>query len=121
VAWEWQVRRCFDDVRETIEDKGWKYVFVEHDNDGAMPLLAESNNLCIAFFERGPGTGECWFEVRDKVRRRVMFVRDAQNIPTPERAAKLLEHHGVSSYEMSAPHKRPLYSLPVMPVLVEVE
>ena len=46
-------------------------------------------------------------------------MRDAQNIPTPERAKVLLEHHGVPSYEVNALHRRPLYSLPVVPVLAE--
>jgi hypothetical protein len=119
VAWKWQVWRCFDGIRDTLEEKGWKYVFVEHDDAEAMPLLAESGGYCISFFERDPGTGECWFELRDRVRRRVVFVRDARNIPSPERATALLAHHGVPTYEVITPHGRPLYSLPAVPVLAE--
>lgn len=110
---------CFDDIRETLEEKGWKYVFAEHDDVETMPLLAESGDYCISFFERDPGIGECWFELRDRVRRRVVFVRDAQNIPAPERATVLLAHHGVPSYEVINPYRRPLYSLPAVPVLAE--
>ena len=111
--------RCFVDIREPLEEKGWTYVFAEHNDAETMPLLAESGGYCISFFARDPGIGECWFELRDRVRRRVVFVRDAQNIPTPERATVLLAHHGVPSHEVIAPHKRPLYSLPAVPVLVE--
>jgi hypothetical protein len=110
---------CFDDIGETLAEKGWTYVFAEHDDAGTTPLLAESSDYCISFFERDPGIGECWFELRDRVRRRVVFVRDAQNIPTPERAPVLLAHHGAPSHEVIAPHRRPLYSLPVVPVLAE--
>jgi hypothetical protein len=119
VPCRWQEWGCFEDIRETLQEKGWTYVFAEHNDAGRMPLLAESAECCISFFERDPGIGECWFELRDRVVRRVVFVRGAQNIPTPERAKVLLEHHGVPSYEVIAPHRRPLYSLPVVPVLAE--
>jgi hypothetical protein len=64
-----------------------------HDNE-VVPLLAESTGHCIAFFERDPGTNECWFELRDKARHKVVYVRGAHNIPAPEDAAGLLEDYG---------------------------
>lgn len=118
-SWKWQVGRCLGDIRETLEEKGWEYVLDERNDSDVMPLLAKSGNYCISFFERDPGTGECWFELRDRVLRRVVFVRDAQNIPMPEQAPMLLAYHGVPSYELSAPRNRPLYSLPAIPVLAE--
>ena len=60
MAWEWQMRRCFDGLREALEEKGWEYIFVKHNDAEAMPpLLAKSGDYCIAFFDRDPGTGEC--------------------------------------------------------------
>ncbi len=117
MTWEWQVWRCFGNIRETFEEKGWESRFGERNDNEATPLLAESDDCWVIFFERDPGTGECWFELRDKIRRSVVFVRGTQNIPTPEQAAKLLAHHGVPSYEITAPRNRPLYSLPVVPVI----
>jgi hypothetical protein len=116
VAWEWQVWRCFDNIRETFEDKGWKYTLDGRDENEVVPLLAEAGEYCIVFFERDAGTGECWFELRDRVRRQVVFIQGARNIPTPERAAKLLTDHGASS-EIIAPREHPMYSLPVAPVV----
>jgi hypothetical protein len=111
------VWRCFDNIRETFEEKGWESRFGERNDNEAMPLLAESDNYWVVFFERDPGTVECRFELCDKVRRSVVFVRGAQNISTPEQATKLLAHHGVPSYEITAFRNRPLYSLPVVPVI----
>ena len=121
VMWEWQVWRCFDNIRETFEEKGWEYRFSRRDDNEVMPLLAESDEHCVAFFERDPGTGECWFELRDKVRNRVVFVQGAQNIPTPERAAELLADYGTLLGEIRAPRELPLYSLPVEPVMPVAE
>jgi hypothetical protein len=120
VAWEWQVWRCFDNIRDTFEEKGWEYRFDGRNDNEVVPLLAESGDYCITFFERDPGTGECWFELRDRVRRRVVFVQGARNIPTPDRAAKLLVDHGAWS-EISIPRERPTYSLPVVPVVPMAE
>jgi len=117
MAWEWQVWRCFDNIREAFEKRGWEFRFDRRNDNEVVPLLAESDDYSIAFFKRDPGTGECWFELRDVVRRRIVYVRNAQNIPTPERAAEILAVHGTPSYEITAPHKRPLYSLPVVPAV----
>jgi hypothetical protein len=120
VVWEWQVWRSFDDVRETFEEKGWESEFVG--GNGAMPpLLAKSGDYCIAFFKRDPGTGECWFELRDNARSRMVFVQGTHNIPTPERAARLLANHGGPLYEITAPDNRPMYGLPIAPVLSSSE
>jgi hypothetical protein len=115
VAWEWQVWRCFDDIRETFEEKGWGPSFAGRNDNGVMPLLAESGDHCIAFFKRDTGTSECWFELRDKVRRRMVFVHGTHNIPTPEQAARLLANHGGPLYEIADPD-RSMYGLPVAPV-----
>lgn len=115
MVWEWQVWRCFDNVRETFEEKDWTSGVVGYEDNGARPVIAEHDDYCISFFERSPYTGECWFELRDKPRRRMVLVHGEQNIPTPERAAQLLAGHGSRS-EISAPHERPIYSLPLAPV-----
>jgi hypothetical protein len=69
------------------------------------------------FFETNPLTGECWFELRDKARCRVVFVQGQRNVPTPERAAELLADYGAPLGEIRAPRELPLYSLPVAPVV----
>jgi hypothetical protein len=79
------------------------------------PVIAESGNYCISFRKRSPYTGECWFELRDKARRRRVLVPGEQNIPTPERAAQLLVDHSSPS-EITAPHERPIYSLALAPM-----
>ena len=75
----------------------------------------ESGDYSISFFKRSSYTGECWFELRDKARRRMVLVHGEQNIPTPERAVRLLADHGSPS-EVTAPYERPIYSLPLAPV-----
>jgi len=82
-----------------------------------MPLLAESGDYYIAFFERDPGTGVCWFELRDTARRRMMLIREVENIPTPERAAELLASHGAPLDTVGSPRDLPLYNLPVAPLV----
>jgi hypothetical protein len=79
--------------------------------------LAESGNYCIAFFERDSGTGVCWFELRDKVRRRMMLIRETGNIPTPERAAELLARHGAPLDTVGSLRDLPLYTLSVAPLV----
>ncbi|MDP8953115.1 MAG: hypothetical protein M3N18_12945 [Actinomycetota bacterium] len=118
VAWEWQAWRTFDDIRETFERKGWNPGFVGRNDNGVMPLLAERDDqYCIAFFKRDSGTGECWFELRDKIRGRRVFVHGTHNIPTPQRAVELLENHGGPLYEIAAPDDHSMYGLPVAPVM----
>ncbi len=117
MVWEWQVWRCFDNIRETFEQKGWEFRFDGRNDNEVVPLLAESGGYSITFFKRDPGTGECWFELHDRVRRRTVYVRNAQNMPAPELAAELHAVHGTPSYEITAPHNRPLYSLPVVPAI----
>ena len=99
-----------------MEEKGWEYRAVGHD-DRVVPLLAESGEHCILFFERNPLTGECWFELRNKARGRVVFVQGERNVPPPERAAKLLADYGAPLGEIRAPRELPLYILPVAPVV----
>ncbi len=116
MAWEWEAWRCFDHIKETFEEKGWETGFLRRDDNEVVPLLAESNGHCIAFFERDPGTNECWFELHDKARRRVVYVRGAENIPAPEKVAELLANHGWPLYEVRATHDLPLHTLPVAPI-----
>jgi hypothetical protein len=119
VTWEWQAWRCFDHITEALEDKGWESGFAGGNGNGMMPpLLAESHGHGIAFFERDSGTGECWFELRDKARNRVVFVRGTQNIPVPEEAARMLADYGWPLDGVSSARALPLYSLPVAPTTV---
>lgn len=121
VAWEWQVWRCFDGIRETFEEKGWEFRFGGRDADDTITLLAESGEHYIAFFARDPGIGECWFELRNKARDRVVLIRGASNIPAPKRAAELLADHGALLGDTRALRGLPLYSLPMAPVISPVE
>ncbi len=114
MTWEWQVWRCFDNIRETFEEKGWEYRFA---GNGMIPLLGESDEHCLLYFERDAGTGECWFELRDKARHKVVFVQGAENMPTTERAAELLASYGTPLGELRSPHELPLYALPIAPVV----
>ena len=116
MVWEWQAWRCFDNIRETFEEKGWKSGFVGREDNGVRPLLAESGEHCIAFFERDSYTGECWFELSDKARRRVMLVQGERNIPTPEQAARLLANYG-GPPGITATRERPIHNMPVAPVM----
>ncbi|HEX2098073.1 MAG TPA: hypothetical protein VHF46_03345 [Rubrobacteraceae bacterium] len=112
MVWEWQVWRCFDNIRETFEEKGCKPEVIGHEDSGARPVIAEFGDYSISFFKRSPYTGECWFELRDKARCRMVLVHREQNIPTPERAVRLLTDRGSPS-EVTAPHERPIDSLPL--------
>lgn len=117
MVWEWQVWRSFDDIRETFEEKGWKPGLLGHNGSGAIPpLLAESGNCCIAFFKRDPETGECWFELRDRVQSKRVFVQGTDKIPRPEQAAELIASYGGPLYEITNPDDRSMYGLPVAPV-----
>lgn len=121
VTWEWEVWRSFDNTKETFEEKGWEFRYGGRDGNEMMLLVAESDDHVISFFDRDSGTGECWFELRDKNRRRVVFVRGAQNIPTPKRAIQLLADYGTSLGEIRSPRELPLYSLPVAPLMSVAE
>jgi len=103
VTWEWQVWRCFEEVREAFEEKGWEFRFPEHNDNEVMPLLTESDETYIAFLRRDSGTGECFFEVREKASRRVTVVCGVHNIPTPARAARLLADQDVPSEGVALP------------------
>lgn len=116
MTWEWQAWRCFDNIREAFEERGWDYKLPGLDATEAVPLLAESGDLRILFFERDPFTSECWFEVRDgDTPGRVVFVRGEESIPTPEGAAYLLAEYGAPLGEMRSPRELPLHGLPVAP------
>ena len=112
----WECRRGgLRSFEETFEEKAGNRFPRRHDNE--VCRSAESNRHRIAFFERDPGTNECWFELRDKARHRVVYVRGAQNIPTPEDAVGLLEDYGWPLDEAGANRSLPLYSLPVAPMV----
>ena len=118
MTWEWQAWRCFGDVQETFEEKGWRYERGNGYGDNAvMPLLARSGDLFISFFNRDPGTGECWFELRDGTRDLLVFIRGSHNVPTPEQAATLISVHGVPAARFPMPRHRPVYELPVAPMV----
>ena len=44
-------------------------------------------------------------------------VRGVENIPTPEKAGALLESYGAPVQAVPDPKERPLYELPLAPVL----
>lgn len=124
MAWEWQVWRCFDEVRDAFEEKGWSYRLDGRDDNEVVPLLADAGDYCIVFFDRDPDTGECWFELRDETRNRVVFIQGTSNIPTPERAADLLADYGTSPSEEGEPGGllyTPLYTPPIAPVAHAIE
>ncbi len=115
MAWEWQAWGCFDSIRETFVKKSWKSRFVGSEDNGARPVLAASGAHRVVFFERDSYTGECWFEVRDKARGRLILVHRERNIPTPEQAARLLANHDGPIVKTAA-SDRPIYNLPVATV-----
>ena len=121
VPWEWQVWRCISDSREVFEEKGWKSGSSGWDGNEAMLILAECGGYCIAFFKKDTGTGECWFELRDTVRSRMVFVHGTHNIPTPDRAAEMLTNHGGPLYQIANPGDCSMYGLPVAPVVPVAE
>ncbi len=117
MMWEWQVWRCFDHVKETFQEKGWEYRQDGRFDNEVVPLLAESGDYRVVFFKWDPNTGECWFELRDEARRSMAYVRGTENIPTPEKAGALLESHGAPVQAARYSKERPLYELPLAPVL----
>ena len=118
MVWDWQAWRCFDEVRETFEEKGWEPWLPERRDNEVVPLLAESEEHRIAFFARVPESGECIFELRDKRRPIAVFVRGTDNIPTPEGASDLLGDRGDVMSRSSSPDDRVLYELPAVPSAV---
>lgn len=110
--WDWQAWRCFDEVRETFEEKGWEPWLPERIDNEVVPLLAESGEHRIAFFARDPRSGECVFELRDKRRPVAVFVRGIGNVPTPEVASSLLDERGAALSRSASPDDRALYELP---------
>ena len=92
--WDWQAWRCFDEVRETFEERGWESWLPERLDNEVVPLLAESDEHRIAFFARDPESGECVFELWDKRRPVAVFVRGTGNVPTPKEASALLKKTG---------------------------
>ena len=118
MVWDWQAWRCFDEVRETFEEKGWEPWLPERRDNEVVPLLAESGEHRIAFFARDSRSGECMFELRDKRRPVAVFVRGTDNIPTPEGASGLLDDRGDVMSRSSSPDDRVLYELPAAPSAV---
>lgn len=116
--WDWQAWRCFDEVRETFEEKGWEPWLPEQSGNEVVPLLAESGEHRIAFFARDPRSGECVFELRDKRRPVAVFVRGTDNIPTPEGATSLLDERRAAMSRSSSPVDRALYEVPAVPSAV---
>jgi hypothetical protein len=55
--------------------------------------------------------------LRDKARRSVVYVRGVENIPTLEKAGTLLESYGAPVQAVPDPKERPVYELPLAPVL----
>jgi hypothetical protein len=44
-VWEWQVWRCFDDIEETSEEKGWEFRFPSREGNEIRPQLAGSDRV----------------------------------------------------------------------------
>ena len=110
--WDWQAWRCFDEVREAFEEKGWEPWLPERLDNEVVPLSAESGEHRIAFFARDSRSGECMFELRDRRRPVAVFVRGTDNIPTPEGATNLLDDRVAAMSRSSSPDDRALYELP---------
>ena len=68
MAWEWQAWRRLDDIRYTLEAKGWHPAFPERPDNEVAPLAAESGGAFVALVKLEPGAGECLFELRDGLR-----------------------------------------------------
>ncbi len=117
MAWEWQVWRCFDEIRETFASKGWEPGFPERADNEVVPLAAASEDSFVALLRMDFRTGECWFELRDKLRPLAVILRGTQNVPTPQGAARLLAERAAALKEASSPHDRPLYE----PVAAEAD
>ena len=108
MAWEWQVWRCFDEIRETFALMGWEPCLPERLDNEVAPLAAESGDAFVAFLWRHPVTGECLFELRDRLRPSAgVIVRGTHNVPTPRAAAWLLAERGGALGEGASPYDRP--------------
>lgn len=89
MVWEWLLLRCFDEFAEEFEEKGWD----TGPRYGDMPsLVAWNGDYCIVFDSWDAVTGECWFELRDRDRRRTALVNE---IPTSEQAAEILHRNNL--------------------------
>ncbi len=106
MAWEWQVWRCFDEIRETFALKGWEPCLPERPDNEVAPLAAESGGAFVAFLGMEPGTGQCFFELRDRFRPLVVVLRGTHNVPTPRGAARLLAERATFGEGASA-HDHP--------------
>ena len=116
--WDWLAWRCFDEVRETFEEKGWNLWAPERFDNEVVPVLAESGEYRIAFFGRDPRSGECTFELGDKRRPVAVLIRGTENVPTPEEASNLLDDRGAAMSRSSSPEDRALYELPATTAVV---
>ena len=114
---KWQIWRCFDHVKETFQDKGWEYGQDGLFDNEVVPLLTEFGDYRVVFFKWDPTTGECWFELRNETQRSMVYVRGVENIPTPEKSGALLESYGAPVKAVPNPKERPVYELPLAPVL----
>jgi hypothetical protein len=109
MAWEWQAWRRLDEIRYTLEAKGWRPAFPERPDNEVAPLAAESGGAFVALVKLEPGTGECLFELRDGLRPPTVILQGPHNVPTPQGATRLLAERAARLAEASPPDDRPLY------------
>lgn len=107
MIWQWQVWRCFDDVRETFATKGWR--LPERACNEVAPLAAESGGLFVVFLGLDDAAGECWFELRNGTEPPAVLLRGLDNVPAPEVAAELIAERAAALKRASTPEDRPLY------------
>jgi len=109
MAWEWQTWRLMNEIRHTLEAKGWRPAFPERPDNEVALLAAECGGAFVALVKLEPGTGECLFELRDGPRSPAVILRGLHNVPTPQGAARLLAERAARLAEASPHDDRPLY------------
>jgi hypothetical protein len=101
VIWEWELWRCFGDLRWAFEEKGWQTLCCSEGHSwGELPQIFAvfGQRYAIAFRQMDPISGECLFELRE-LRDDGWWVRQVRQLPKPERAAELLAEDGLPEKE----------------------
>ncbi len=97
-----------DEIRYTLEAKGWRPAFPNRPDNEVAPLAAESGGTFVARVKLEPGTGECLFELRDGLGPPTVILQGPHDLPTPREANRLLAERAARLAEASPPDARPL-------------